>query len=424
MGVGKTQESGVMRVFANLFLIMFLADGGFSLVDELVPLLSPLTSFTALRSLLAGTVIFMAAALYLCLGIDRRLPKRVFLPQILFALVCPFSIWLFPPLAGIRTYGLIAAAAQVSLGMLPLCFFRKNGTRCLTMPLEMFAAPSFGLKNTLVFGATSLFFAPLALILLILFAANSYMTEYTAGFMRIDPGGLRMAERVYRRDNRTIRLAAMIHVGSREYYAGLAESIGAGRIIVLAEGVSDDEQLLAGSIDYGKMAGYLGLASQKELHFRGRLIEPEELESSPLRSRSAGAGRPAGEVDIIRADLDVSDLRPPTILFLNALGKHLQESDSFVKGFLALNSWGEKNITPEMSELIFDDILHRRNMEVVRYLENALDRYDTVVIPWGALHMKEIEAEVLRRGFTLQEERERVSIDFRKMLLSTNGRGE
>ena len=32
--------------------------------------------------------------------------------------------------------------------------------------------------------------------------------------------------------------------------------------------------------------------------------------------------------------------------------------------------------------------------------------------------MKEIEAEVLKRGFTLQEERERVSIDFRKMLLS------
>jgi hypothetical protein len=404
-----------MRVFANLFLIIFLADGGFSLIDELVPLFTPLTSFTELRSLLAGTVIVMAALLYPCLGIDRRLPKRVFLPQILFAFFCPLAVWLFPPLAGIRSAGLIAAAVQVALGMLPLRYFRRGGVRCLTMPPEMFAAPFFRLKNTLIFGATSLFLAPFALILLILFAVNAYMTEYTSGFMRVDPGGLRMAERVYRRDNRTIRLAAMIHVGSREFYDELVRSIVPARIIVLAEGVSDDENLLASSLDYGKMAGYLGLTSQKEMHFRGRVIEPEELDLPRLR---AGDGKPPGQVDILRADVDVSDLRPPTILLLNALGKHLQESDSFAEGFLSLNSWGEKNITPETYELIFDDILHRRNMELIRYLEKALDRYDTVVIPWGALHMKEIEEEVLKRGFTLQEERERVSIDFRKIFLS------
>ena len=65
-----------------------------------------------------------------------------------------------------------------------------------------------------------------------------------------------------------------------------------------------------------------------------------------------------------------------------------------------------------MYEIIIDDILHRRNMGVIHYLDKALVRYDTVVIPWGALHMTEIEAEVLKRGFKLQEERERVSIAF------------
>jgi len=148
------------------------------------------------------------------------------------------------------------------------------------------------------------------------------------------------------------------------------------------------------------------------MQFRGREVDAEELESPRL---SAGG---AGEADILRADVDASDFRPPTVLLLNAVGKQLQASPSFVKGVMAINSWGEKNITPEMSEIIMDDILHRRNMEVVRLLDRALGRYDTVVIPWGALHMKEIEAEVLRRGFVLKEDRERVSIDFRKMLLS------
>jgi hypothetical protein len=406
-----------MRIFANLFLILFLADGGFSLVDELVSLFTPLMPFTAFRNLLAGAVIIMAVPVYLSLGIDRRLPKRVFLPLILFVFWSLVATWFFPAFAGIRIYGLLAAAAQVVLGMLPLSCFRKGGEHSLTMPPEMFAAPFFGLRNTLVFSAANLIVVPLALALLALTAANSYMAGYTSGFMRLAPSGLRMTERVYRRDNRTIRLTAMIHMGEKKYYDELVRSVAAGRIIVLAEGVTDDDNLLRNRIDYGRVAGFLGLTSQEKMRFKGRLIDEEELASPRLRSPGAGEGKQAMSADILRADVDVSAFRPPTILFLDALGKHLRESPSFVKGLLALNTWGQKNITPEMNEIIMDDILHRRNMGVIHHLDKALVRYDTVVIPWGALHMKEIEEEVLKRGFVLREERERVSIDFRKMLL-------
>jgi hypothetical protein len=399
-----------MRIFANLFLILFLADGGFSLVDELVPLLTPLAPFTTLRTLLAGTVVVLSVPLYISLGIDRRLPKRVFLPQVIFVFWSLISIWLFPTLAEIRTYGLILAAGQVVLGSLPLCSFRTGDSRSLTMPPEMFTAPFFGLRNSLLFGAANLLVVPLALAMLLLSVADAYVSEYTSGFMHIAPTGLRMTERVYKRDNRTVRLAAMIHVGDRDYYDWVTGTTIPGRAIVLAEGVSDDGNLLHNGIDYGRMAGFVGLTSQKEVQFRGREVEADDLESpGPI---SGGAG----EADILRADVDAGDFRPPTILLLNAVGKHLQESQSFVKGVMAVNSWGEKNITPEMSGIIMDDILHRRNMEVIRLMDLALGRYDTVVIPWGALHMKEIEAEVLKRGFVLKEGRGRVSIDFRKLL--------
>jgi len=406
-----------MRLFANLFLILFLADGGFSLVDELVPLFTPLAPFTELRILLAGTVIVMAVPLYIGLGIDRRLPKRAFLPLISFVFFCPLSTWLFPALAGVRVYGLLMATVQVLLGMLPLYYFRTDDVRSLTMPPEMFSAHFFSIRNSLIFGAVNLFVVPLALVMLVLSVADAYMADYTSGFMHLTPGGFHMTERVYTQGNRTIRLAAMIHIGNREYYDDLTGSIAQGRTIVLAEGVSDSSNLLRNSIDYGKMAGFLGLTSQKEMRFRGNIIGEEELESPRAGYRDE---KRSLATDIIRADMDVSDFRPPTLLLLNAIGKNMQESHSFVKGVMALNSWGEKNITPEMSDIIMDDILHRRNMEVVRYLEKAIDRYDTVVIPWGALHMKEIEAEVLKKGFKLQEERKRVSIDFwKKFKLST-----
>jgi hypothetical protein len=406
-----------MRVFANLFLVLFIADGGVSLLDELVSLLSPVAFLSGARNVLAEYVIVMAVLVYFCLGIDRRLPKRVFLPLILFLFWCPLSVWFFPALAGNRTYGLLTAGAQVALVLLPLSCFGKAGSRSLTMPPAMFDAPLFSLKNTMVFGAANLFVIPLALVMLVLYTANSYMAGYTSGFMRIAPGGLYMTDRVYRRDNRTIRLASMIHVGEKEYYDELAGSVSPGRTIVLAEGVTDDKNLLRNRLDYGRLAGFLGLTTQEKLLFRGKLIGPEALDEPQATCRGMGEKERAGPPDILRADVDISSFRPPTILLLNTLGNHLQESHSLVKGFLAIKTWAEKNITLEMHGVIMDDILHRRNREVIRYLGKALDRYDTVVIPWGTMHMKEIEEEVLKRGYKLQEERERVSIDFRKMLL-------
>ncbi|RNC70118.1 MAG: hypothetical protein ED859_06550 [Desulfuromonadales bacterium] len=406
-----------MRVFANLFLIMFLVDGGISLLDEIVSLLfSPVAPLSEARNILADAVIFMAVAVYLCLGIDRRLPKGVFIPLILFVLLCPLFPWFFPSLAGNRAYGLVAAAAQLALCMLPLSRFRKEGECSLTMPPAMFDAPLFSLRNTLVFSAVNLFVIPFALTVLALFTANAYMAEYTAGFMRLGPGGLSMAERVYRRDSRTIRLVSMIHVGDKEYYDQLMGSIAPGRTIVLAEGVTDNDNLLPNRLDYGRVAGFLGVTTQDTMLFRGRLIGEEALEAPQVRGRGAGKEKQAGPADILRADVDVSVFRPPTILFLDTIGKQLMESPTLVQGLLTINTWAENTITPHMYEVIMDDILYRRNREVIRHLGKALERYDTVVIPWGALHMKELEEEILRRGFTLQEHKERVSIDFRKLL--------
>src|SRR5659263_60669 len=129
-----------------------------------------------------------------------------------------------------------------------------------------------------------------------------------------------MIERIYTQGNRTIRLAAMIHVGDKEYYDGLAASVAPGRLIILAEGVSDDKKLLSGGIDYGKMAGFLGLSSQKEMHFGGNVIDEEELEAPRHYLQDTGGEKRAGEVDIIRADVDTGSFRPPTIIILNALG--------------------------------------------------------------------------------------------------------
>ncbi len=402
-----------MRLFANLFLLLFIADGGFSLVDELVSLLTPLRPFTDFRNFLAGNVIFMSIPLYIGLGVDKRLPKRLFLPLIAFVFWTVISTWLFPNLADLRVYGLLLSFLQVALGMLPLLFFRSGEQRRVTMQPELFQVPFFSFKNSLAFFSVNLLVVPIALLLFSLSVANAFIAEHTNGFMRLGPTGLSMTERVYSRGDRTIRLAAMIHIGSTEYYRSVAESVTPGRTLVLAEGVSDTRRQLKNGLDYGKVAALVGLASQDKLLFKGNLIEAEELDSPETEDRSELTDQ---KPDILRADVDMSDLRPQTITFLDAIGRHMRENGSVLRGFLALNTWAEKNITPEMYKIIMDDILHRRNMVVVGHLDKALPRYETVLIPWGALHMKEIETEILKRGFVKKEERERISIDFAKLI--------
>jgi hypothetical protein len=400
-----------MRTFANLFLILFCLDGSLSLLDEIVSLIDPAAFLTELRGSVAATVLLAACLLYLCLGIDRRLPKRVFLPLIAFVILCPLAGWFFPPLAGSLIFGLLSAVAQLALLTVPLSRFRRTGVHSLTMPPEVFAGPVFSLRNILTFGGVNLTVVPLVLAMYALAAVNASMAEYTAGYMRLGPGGLAMTERVFQRGDRTIRLAAMIHVGDKEYYDALAGSVARGRTIVLAEGVTDDDNLLQNRLDYDKMAGFLGLTSQETMQFPGRTIEAEDLDApSPASEKSQS------QPDILQADVDVSTFRPPTILLLDTMAKQMRESSSFLQGFRALNAWAAKNITPEMYDTIMDDILQRRNQTVIQHLGKALERYDTIVIPWGALHMKGIEEAVRKRGFVLKEERQRVSIDFGRLL--------
>jgi hypothetical protein len=70
-------------------------------------------------------------------------------------------------------------------------------------------------------------------------------------------------------------------------------------------------------------------------------------------------------------------------------------------------------MTPERVAGIMADVLDKRNAAVIASLPKALRHYETIVIPWGALHMPAIEAAVLDLGFAPGEKKERMSLDFR-----------
>ena len=386
-----------MRRITKLFLILFLMSAGLHLFTELLQPYWPHSSDYGLLNLVELLLFLAAVPVYFGFALNRQQSKLLFIP-LLFLLWSLLDFWPLEPLFSDGSYRLYAACGQLLLGFLVLKGWRSRDADVTS------EEPRFSWGHFWFYGLLSVPLLPLILLLLSYATASNLIEEYTAGFVRLKPNGLYMIEKVYVRAEKEIRLAGMIHMGREDYYAELSDSFNTGYTLLLAEGVSDEQGLLKDKFSYGKVAELLGLDSQEKLRFPGRLIEAESLDL-PL---SAEVGTP----DILRADIDLQNFDPRTIEVLNAIGTYLLNSSSLSSGYLEFSQWAEQNINPETNQVLMDDLVNKRNQAVLSYLPKGLEKYRTLLIPWGALHMPGLEDAVRDRGFALQESHERLSIDF------------
>jgi len=400
-----------MRRFANLFLIAFLVDGGLSVFHEIVTRLFAMRGVSYIRNSIAFFVILLAVPIYLSLGIDTRLPKKIFLPLLIFVFwanffALPLTIYIDP-----NTTSFVLPVIQLILGIFIILIIRKNTNGSWVLTQNTFASPRFSKKNTILFFLGSIIFLPIVFFGYVYSGVYLLADHETAGFLRIGLDGLYLKEKTYRKDNKIIHLIGMIHVGEKEYYEDLSESLSSERSIILAEGVTDSEHKISEDLSIGKIADLMGLASQEKMRLNGDLISIDDLRDSSITDEKRD--RPK----IVRADIDAKDFSPKTVEFLNELGKHIYNSSSLPEGFLSFYQWDSKNLSVQDHETINNDILKRRNEEVLRCLEKALQYYDEVLIPWGAMHMPGIEEEIIKKGFLFERSQERLSIDFSKFAL-------
>jgi hypothetical protein len=393
--------------FVNIYIILFLIDAGLPLIAELLAATSsPLPLVAGLRYSVAYVVIILSMVIYACLGIDRRLPKRVLLPLTLYVFWNALAMWPLSGIIGRESLGLIAAAGQLLLGGIAMLLLRSPDGKPLFSGMQ-FRTPMFSWRNTLSFSAINLLLLPLVLVYSGLAMTSDYLEQQTSGFMRLSPVGIYMSERSYHLDEKVIRLAAMMHIGREDYYEDLSGSMSVEETIILAEGVTDRDKLLDNRFNYSKLAGVIGLSSQETMRFDGNLVDLHHLEAM---GQDAGE---QGKVDIAHADIDVNQFDPETIEFLNELGRTLFGDKPLVEGLAEYNAWVSEQMTPEWIAGVMDDILDKRNAVVIDSMMRSLEYYDTIVIPWGAMHMPAIEAAVLELGFEPGAERERLSVDFR-----------
>jgi hypothetical protein len=206
-----------------------------------------------------------------------------------------------------------------------------------------------------------------------------------------------------------VRLVGMVHIGEREFYRQLYAGIPP-QALILAEGVTDRDNRMKAKPSYDNAARGLGLQSQGE--FQSLLAGSNILEAAPAAPPAPGtqpaAVTPAlpvvaGKPSVVFADVDVSELSPETLAFIEAAGSIFQSptlSEAVGKYIDVTGRFTEPQIRAVMEELV-----KKRNAHALAAMDRHAARFNLIYLPWGALHMPDFEDRLVARGYRVVSSR-------------------
>ncbi len=360
------------RRFTLAFLSLFLLTG-------LLAAASAHPLIAAIHPWVAWLTVLAALACYLAIAITPRLPVAILLPAILWTLwitVCgAFPLRTNDPDAA----ALILPLIQIALAALLICATILRRPR----PPVRFRWPRFSF-----FLLAAVLISPLLATVATVDFLASALTGRTEGFATLRPDGLYLEERRYQRGDQQVRLIAMIHVAQARFFDSIADSVsGGGPAIVLLEGVTDNQGLLEEGFSYEGLAGLVGATSQ----------ETTTLSVGPTGGADSGDSDPYG-VRYERADVDIASFRSETIAMLNAMGAFLADPTD-PASFARLRAPDSPFRVPGADVRLLEDIVDGRNVHLTREIKKALTDNNSVVVPWGAMHLPAIQSDLLAMGF-------------------------
>jgi len=386
---------------ANLFLALFAADALLSTADDLL-FLNEASVIRDPRNALAGVAILAGFIVALLMPLTRMLPLRVFLPPVVFVVWVAMGAFpmfvLHEPGSTALSYVSLAQLVTSATAFL-MVRFTLGGSRWLVGPPTAEAARFRPARAVALYGL-ALLSLPFLLAGTLLTAGVNELRTMTAGFTGIDSTGIHIVDRTYERDDKHVRLIGMIHIGEGATYASLLSSFDEPGTVVLEEGVSDREGLITAPLPYDGLAEPLGLLTQSA----ARVARERERELA----RDDESEWP----HVRHPDVDVSELRPETLAYIATTSEAMERfSDGDYAGFFAVLS--RPDADNDHAAVFFEDILAVRDQHIIEALEAALDDYDRIVVPWGALHQNALSAQVETWGFRQVREERHLAISWR-----------
>lgn len=389
-------QSALARI-ASGFLLAFLADGLISMSAEIFSALHiAVPGWEVIRTIVALAVILWACIMYVIVFLTPRLKKRLLLPAIIFSIWASFGSSFPLTLLDIPHLGLFVSGAQTVLGALLFIAWRKYH-----QPIIDETRPSFSWGNFAVGGCVSFVIALFCVLSVVVTAADAIDT-HTGGYATIRPSGFYLEERRFRKEDKEVRLIGMVHVAQAAFYNSVAEDLrSTDSAVVLLEGVSDDKGLLKKRLSYNGVADFIGITSQEKSTFTSQAVG--SLRGSPDKSRSP--------IEYMHADLDISALQPRTVALVEALSA-LLASKSIPEALTHLQDKNSPLNDEAGMKAAMVDLLATRNTHLLATMRSALATTNVVIVPWGAMHLQDLQEELEKMGFQEVSHKARLALSF------------
>ena len=386
----QTVKRASIANLLSLALGLFLVEGRVSLLDDSLSLAFGVHVLGLIGGLLFLLLVLTSFLIYLLSGVTPMIPKRFFIPIVLFTPVAqlvmiPFLIYHYDRAQQISW---VVSLGQVLYGLSIL--FWVQGRFRFRWPVirqEQLGSNAFTWLNLSAFVLVNLFVLLPGVFLYLFVCASLAVDHFSGGFLALRSDGLASRARTYvRDDHKTVQLIPMMHIGEAGFYNQISKSFPTNSVILL-EGVTDNKNLIKHKLSYKRAAQSLGLAEQQE-------------EFAPQHGR------------LRQADVDVEQFSERSIAVLN-LVTLIHSEGLKIEHLLKLIQETED---PLVGEQVWDDLLTKRNAHLLKQIDSELPGSDVIVVPWGAVHMRGIAEEIQKLGFHLADTQEHSLVHFRSVL--------
>ena len=389
-----TATRAFITFLLNLALGLFLVEAGVSLLDDTLILGFGVNVLGFIRGLLFLLLVLISILIYLLSGVTPMIPKRFVVPIVIFTPIAqlaaiPFLIYHYDRVQQI-TWAISLCQFFFGLSMI----FWVQGSFRIGWPLirqGQLGKKAFSWLNLVGFVLVNVLALAPGFFLYSFVCGSLAVDHFSGGFLALRSDGLAIRAKTYvRNDHKTIQLIPMIHIGEADFYHQISKSFPTNSVVLL-EGVTDDKNLIKHKLSYKRAARSLGLVEQQEE------FEPQQ---GQLR----------------QADVDVDQFSERTIVILNLVSLIHAEGWK-LEPLLKLIHESEDS---RLAQQLWDDLLTKRNANLLKQIEVELPSSDMIVVPWGAVHMRGIAEDIQKLGFNLADTQEYQIVHFRTVLFHKN----
>src|ERR1017187_2230086 len=352
---GQAGTRAVFAILLSVVLGLFLADAGVSLLDNTLILGFGVHILGAIQEMIFGLLFLVSILVYLLMAFMPMIPKRFLLPIVLFAPVVqlamiPLLIYHYDRLQQIAW---VISLCEVLWG-LGILFWIQGAFR-LRWPFlrqEQFGSRTFSWQHLSGFVLMNVFVLLPGVLLYLAVCASLAADHFSGGFLALRWSGLVVRAKTYVRGDKNIQLVPMMHIGEAEFYNRISKSLPTNSVILL-EGVTDNKNLLKHELSYERDAQRLGLVEQEDKYF-------------PPQAR------------LRQADVDVAQFSKQSIAFLDLCAIVHSKGWSME----SLQKMMRQSEEPQFADRLLDDLLTKRNANVLKEIEAEIPGSDVIVVPW------------------------------------------